>query len=56
VAEQRPDDWLTANTHEVAQQAAPGSQIVYVHTWRPEPADIIPPDGVSAYGGVARKP
>ncbi len=27
----------------------------YVHTWRPEPGDIVPPDGVSAYGGVARK-
>jgi hypothetical protein len=29
--------------------------VVYVHTWRPEPADIGPADGVSAYGGVARK-
>src|SRR5580700_4812101 len=29
--------------------------VVYVHTWRPEPGDIVPPDGVSAYGGVARK-
>jgi hypothetical protein len=29
--------------------------IVYVHTWRPGPGDIVPPDGVSAYGGVARK-
>ena len=33
---------------------APG--LVYVHTWRPGPDDIVPPDGVSAYGGVARKP
>jgi S-adenosyl methyltransferase len=30
--------------------------VVYVHTWRPGPEDIVPPDGVSAYGGVARKP
>jgi hypothetical protein len=30
--------------------------LVYVHTWRPGPEDIVPPDGVSAYGGVARKP
>ncbi len=30
--------------------------LVYVHTWRPGPADIVPPNGVSAYGGVARKP
>jgi hypothetical protein len=30
--------------------------LVYVHTWRPGPGDIVPPDGVSAYGGVARKP
>jgi hypothetical protein len=30
--------------------------VVYVHTWRPGPDDIVPPDGVSAYGGVARKP
>ena len=30
--------------------------VVYVHTWRPDPGDIVPPDGVSAYGGVARKP
>ena len=30
--------------------------LVYVHTWRPGPDDIVPPDGVSAYGGVARKP
>jgi len=30
--------------------------VVYVHTWRPGPGDIVPPDGVSAYGGVARKP
>jgi S-adenosyl methyltransferase len=28
----------------------------YVHTWRPGPEDIVPPDGVSAYGGVARRP
>jgi S-adenosyl methyltransferase len=30
--------------------------LVYVHAWRPGPDDIVPPDGVSAYGGVARKP
>ncbi len=30
--------------------------VVYVHTWRPDPGDILPPDGVSAYGGVALKP
>jgi hypothetical protein len=30
--------------------------VVYVHTWRPDPGDITPPDGVSAHGGVARKP
>ena len=30
--------------------------LVYVHAWRPGPADIVPPGGVSAYGGVARKP
>jgi S-adenosyl methyltransferase len=30
--------------------------LVYVHTWRPRPDDIVPPDGVSAYGGVGRKP
>ena len=30
--------------------------VVYVHTWRPGPGDVIPPDGVSAYAGVARKP
>jgi hypothetical protein len=30
--------------------------VVYVHTWRPGPEDIVPHGGVSAYGGVARKP
>jgi hypothetical protein len=30
--------------------------LVYVHAWRPGPDDIVPPGGVSAYGGVARKP
>ena len=30
--------------------------VVYVHTWRPDPGDIVPADTVSAYGGVARKP
>ena len=30
--------------------------LVYVHSWRPGPDDIVPPNGVSAYGGVARKP
>ena len=29
--------------------------IVYVHTWRPGAGDTVPPDGVSAYGGVARQ-
>jgi len=29
--------------------------LVYVHTWRPGPDDLVPPDGVSAYGGVAGK-
>lgn len=33
---------------------APG--VGYVHAWRPGPGDIAPADGVSAYGGVARKP
>jgi hypothetical protein len=28
----------------------------YVHAWRPDPGDIPPADGVSAHGGVARKP
>ena len=30
--------------------------VVYVHTWRPDPGDPVPPDGLSAHGGVARKP
>jgi S-adenosyl methyltransferase len=30
--------------------------LVYVHTWRPDPGDIVPPGGASAHGGVARKP
>jgi hypothetical protein len=30
--------------------------VVYVHNWRPGHGDIVPPDSVSAYGGVARKP
>jgi hypothetical protein len=30
--------------------------VVYVHAWRPRPGDPVPPGGVSAYGGVARKP
>jgi hypothetical protein len=30
--------------------------IVYVHTWRPDPGDVVPADGHSAHGGVARKP
>jgi len=30
--------------------------LVYVHSWRPGPDDIVPPNGVSACGGVARKP
>ena len=30
--------------------------LVYVHSWRPGPDDIVPPGGVSGYGGVARKP
>jgi SAM-dependent methyltransferase len=30
--------------------------VVYVHAWRPDPADVPPVDGVSAHGGVARKP
>jgi hypothetical protein len=30
--------------------------LVYVHTWRPDPADLAPVGAVSAYGGVARKP
>ena len=29
--------------------------LVYVHTWRPGPGDIVPVDTASAYGGVARK-
>jgi len=30
--------------------------VVYVHEWRPDPGDVPPADGVSAHGGVARKP
>jgi hypothetical protein len=30
--------------------------VVYVHAWRPDPGDVPPADGVSAHGGVARKP
>ena len=30
--------------------------VVYVHTWRPDPSDPVPQGGVSAYGGLARKP
>jgi hypothetical protein len=30
--------------------------LVQVHAWRPDPEDSIPPDAVSAHGGVARKP
>jgi hypothetical protein len=30
--------------------------LVYVHEWRPDPADVAPEGGVSAYGAVARKP
>jgi len=30
--------------------------VVYVHAWRPGPGDVLPEGGVSAYGGVARKP
>jgi trans-aconitate methyltransferase len=30
--------------------------VVYVHAWRPDPDDATPEGGVSAYGGVARKP
>ncbi len=29
--------------------------LVQVHAWRPDPEDSIPPDAVSAHGGVARK-
>jgi hypothetical protein len=30
--------------------------LVYVHEWRPDPGDVAPEGGVSAYGAVARKP
>ena len=30
--------------------------VAYVHAWRPDPGDQVPPGGVSAYGGVGRKP
>ncbi|HUC25586.1 MAG TPA: SAM-dependent methyltransferase [Streptosporangiaceae bacterium] len=30
--------------------------VIYVHAWRPDPGDPVPPGGVSAYGVVARKP
>jgi hypothetical protein len=30
--------------------------VVYVHAWRPDPGDPSPAGGVSAHGGVARKP
>jgi hypothetical protein len=30
--------------------------VVYLHAWRPDPGDPVPQGGVSAYGGVARKP
>jgi S-adenosyl methyltransferase len=30
--------------------------VVYVHEWRPDPGDPVPGDGMSAHGGVGRKP
>ncbi len=30
--------------------------LVYIHAWRPGPDDVAPADGVSAHGGVARRP
>jgi hypothetical protein len=30
--------------------------VVYVHAWRPDPGDVPPEGGVSAYGAVACKP
>ena len=30
--------------------------VVYVHTWHPDPGDIVPTDTTSAHGGVGRKP
>jgi hypothetical protein len=30
--------------------------VTYVRAWRPDPGDVYPEGGVSAYGGVARKP
>jgi len=43
-----------ATFFEGLEMVPPG--LVYVHTWRPGPGDIAPADGVSAHGGVARKP
>jgi trans-aconitate methyltransferase len=43
-----------ARFFEGLEMVPPG--LVYVHTWRPGPGDIAPADGVSAHGGVARKP
>jgi hypothetical protein len=54
----------TPQTLRTREQVAPffdGLELVppgltYVHAWRPDPGDIVPPDGKSAHGGVARKP
>jgi hypothetical protein len=43
-----------ARFFEGLEMVPPG--LVYVHSWRPGPGDIAPADGVSAHGGVARKP
>ena len=53
VAEHRAGGWLTGRFFDGLDLVPPG--VIYVHTWRPEPGDIVPPDGVSAHGGVARK-
>ena len=67
MAENGPDGWLiapppadwpaeidTTVAHPARVYEVPPG-VVYVHTWRPGAGDIVPPDGVSAYGGVAVK-
>jgi hypothetical protein len=50
----------TLRTHDEVGRFFDGLDLVppgavYVHSWRPDPGDIVPVDGVSAHGGVARK-
>jgi hypothetical protein len=41
---------------EANDTAAPADLKVDVHTWRPDPGDVVPADGRPAHGGLARKP